>query len=271
MTATIGTALAAALVKAQAAAKAVAHDATNSHHRYDYTSAEAIIGEARAALNSAGLAVVQADWNITSADVEWTDGDGKAQKDQERTLHVRFLVIHESGETMTGAVEVPVLPEKGRPLDKASFSALTYAESYYLRGLLCLPRVSPSDNIDQRDDTKHEPRAAARSSAPRPMPNKFAGYCASCSTNVPEGEGTSFKGGDGKWAVRHLEGRCTQVASATAPDTGRTVPNVDAADCTHCNTEVAPGKGWQRGDKVIHAACAKELKAVREHLAGATR
>jgi hypothetical protein len=50
--------LASALVRAILACKAVEHDAKNQHHQYAYTSSEAILGEARAALAGAGLAVI---------------------------------------------------------------------------------------------------------------------------------------------------------------------------------------------------------------------
>ncbi len=196
--------LARALIQAQRNAKEVQHDKRNKHHDFAYTSAEAIMAEARVALNAAGLAVIQSGWWATAQDVEWTDADGKVSKDQERTLHVKFAVIHESGERMDSEIEVPILPEKGRPVDKATFAALTFAESYYLRGLLCLPRVSSTDDIDQRDDTAHAPRPAARASAPpKLITNKVTAPCSYCNADVDAGKGYSRQDDAGAWRSIH--------------------------------------------------------------------
>ena len=56
--------IAAALLKAQQAIESVKKDATNSFHRYNYTSAEEMIGACRKALHDHGLVATRASWGI---------------------------------------------------------------------------------------------------------------------------------------------------------------------------------------------------------------
>ena len=65
---------------------------------------------------------------------------------------------------------VPVLPEKGRPIDKAEAGARTYALSYFLRDLLLIPRVDEGSDVDQRDDRDRSGRATAPRPAAVPAP-----------------------------------------------------------------------------------------------------
>ena len=135
--------LAAALVAAQRAISNVPHDKTNTFHRYSYTSSEAIFREAREALLGAGLAAVMTGWSIES----------------EEAVRVSFRLIHESGASTDYEVVAPALVDKGRPFDKAVSAALTLAESYWLRGLLLIPRVADSEDVAGRDDTAYTPVA----------------------------------------------------------------------------------------------------------------
>lgn len=140
--------LAAALVAAQTSAESVGKDATNKFHNYKYASAEAIMVEARHALNSAGLATLMERWELLPP-----THDGAPER-----VKVHFLTLHaNSDQTLKGETEYFVMPEKGRPEDKATATALTYAEGYYLRGLLCLPRVEEGSQVDDRDDREREP------------------------------------------------------------------------------------------------------------------
>lgn len=243
---TIG-AIAAALAQAQAEITTADKDRQNPHFKQSYATLASVQAACQGPLSANGIAVVQP----VSVDVAG----------ERAIVTVRTVLAHSSGEWLGMAVAF----ESRDAGPQSVGSCITYGRRY---GLAAMAGVAPDD--DDGNEGQGAPRMASTSIAKGgPLRNKFAGYCNDCGTNVPEQAGESFKQGD-KWAVRHLGGKCPEVPQAT-PDTGRTVPNVDAADCTHCNTEVAPGKGWQRGDKVIHAACAKELKAVREHLAGATR
>ncbi len=159
----------AALVKAQAGAKALETDSANSFHGYKYVSAEAIITEARSALNANGLAVVCFGWrydndSLVSRLAAPDDGDVVFP------VSAAFMLIHSSGGTQTYEVNYPCVPERGRPPDKAVATALTHATAYFLRGLLCLPRLQSSDDVDQRDDTKYQPGRGRQKAKPAAKP-----------------------------------------------------------------------------------------------------
>lgn len=144
--------LAAALVAAQAAARAVGKDATNQFHRYKYASAEAIIEEGRGALGVGGLALLPLGWTFQR---EAPAHD----KSPVGTLSSRYRLLHgASGEAIDLDVAWFVIPEKGRPEDKALAGALTTSLAYLLRGLLLLPREDADAAPDQRDDRNYDPR-----------------------------------------------------------------------------------------------------------------
>ena len=148
-------ALAKALSKAQEKAKAVTHDAENTYHKYKYTSAEAVITEAKAALAGCGLAVVPQGQTLEAS------GD---RLDLRRT----FLLVHESGESLAIGTVWPVIPDRGRPVDKAVAGAATTSLSYMLRDLLLMPRVDHDDDLAGRED--RDPPAPQRQPAPKPAP-----------------------------------------------------------------------------------------------------
>ena len=161
--------LASALLAAQRALPSVGKDAKNSFHHYAYTSAEGMIGACREALHGAGLALRRAGWKF----------DGTPEGG---LVHSQFILTHgETGEAATDEVTWIVVPEKGRPLDKALAGALTSSLGYYLRDLLLVPREDESE-MDRRDDRTYEPRKAApaparsaptrpaQPDAPRPVP-----------------------------------------------------------------------------------------------------
>ena len=152
--------LATALVAAQQSAQAVAKGSKNEFHKYKYASAEAIIEEARGALSSSGLALMAMGWRI--------EGD---------KIHVSYRLYHLSGENLDIATETTVVPDKGRPADKAEATALTYNLSYVLRALLLLPRVDPASEVDARNDGKaaNTPTAeGAPAAAPTPTTEHMA-------------------------------------------------------------------------------------------------
>ena len=163
--------MAAALVAAQRHAQAVAKASKNSFHGYKYASAEALIEESRLALGEAGLAVMPVNWVV----VPVSDLEGVKSK-----VQVTYMLVHESGASVTATTETSVLPEKGRPQDKAEATALTYNLGYYLRGLLLLPREEES--VDTRDDRQFQP-------APKPA-SKHASQIASQAPNPPPAQPT---------------------------------------------------------------------------------
>jgi len=146
--------LAAALAAAQAAAAAVEKDARNAHMRYDYASAEAIIGEARAALASAGVAVIPLSAVVS------TIADGLPGWTPNAMLRAVWRVSY-GGEHIDLDTEWPILIEKGRPADKALAGARTASLGYFLRDLLLLPRVEKGAEMDDDARTPEAPSARA--------------------------------------------------------------------------------------------------------------
>lgn len=138
--------IAAGIVAAQRALTAVGKDKTNTYHRYTYASAEAMVRACREALHAGGLAVTHR-WDISP-------------NEGQLFILVDFMLVHEEGEHRVDRVTWPVVPEKGRPIDKAMAAALTSCMSYYLRGLLLVPR--DDDTMDDRDDRAYTPPAAAK-------------------------------------------------------------------------------------------------------------
>lgn len=150
-----------ALVAAQRAAMAVGKDAENTYHKYKYASAEAVIAEARGALNGAGLALTLLSW----------DRHLPAVGDHPHTrIEVHYRLLHEEGVALDLSASSYVIPEKGRPADKAEAGALTTNLSYVLRTLLLLPREDEGTSPDTRDDRNFEPQRLV----PRPAPSKPA-------------------------------------------------------------------------------------------------
>lgn len=144
----------AALFEAQRLVKAVSKDATNDHHKYNYASADAIITEARTCLHEVGLAVLPVSSAITMAKMSDTDDKGVIFEWTQERLDLTFEVFHAaSGTSMAWPpFSVAVIPERGRPLDKAEAGARTYAMSYFLRELLMIPRTGADDRDGQHDE-----------------------------------------------------------------------------------------------------------------------
>lgn len=138
--------LSAALVDAQRRAEAVEKTAQNSFHRYAYASSEAVIQVARRALGEAGLAV-SAHYAVEHLEPH-------------EMLAATYVLDHLSGESRSYSSSTPIIPEKGRPADKALAAAKTYDLAYFLRALLLLPRVEEGAEVDARDDSQHVPPPA---------------------------------------------------------------------------------------------------------------
>lgn len=154
--------IAMALVKAQAAVKAVEKDSTNSFHKYKYASSDDMVAEARRAMTGAGLACSRIGWT-----------EQPVTEHAPARLLVHYMLTSVEGECMfLPPVSVPVLPEKGRPEDKAEAAALTYSHGYLVLGLLQMARVDEG-SPDQRDDREREPhrqqqRQQTQQRAPEP-------------------------------------------------------------------------------------------------------
>lgn len=168
--------IAAKLIKAQAAAKSVKHDGHNTHQGYRYTSAEALIDEARACLLDAGLLLT-----LRAAKIVRLDGDGYSVTTHTRSGDWTFTVrahlactwvIADDSEVWELTSEWPIIPENGRPYDKATAAARTASLGYLLRDLLLLPRGEDGTGLDdeRRDHGNEKPRAPAKPAAPKPAP-----------------------------------------------------------------------------------------------------
>lgn len=133
----------AALVGAQKSVEAVHKRSLNKFHGYSYASAEDIIAEARDALNENGLA-----FSATGSTLHKQEGA--------LTLSVDYVLAHASGQHACFHGCVPVIPDKGRPEDKAVFAAMTEGLAYQLRGLLLIERTNES-TPSARDDRGYAP------------------------------------------------------------------------------------------------------------------
>lgn len=147
----------AALAQATAAAQAVGKRSKNEHHKYKYASSEDVIDEAREALSSCGLALVCVDAALTVlCDLETSDENGVLRKSTQWQAACAYLLVHSSGESLPIVSATPVLPEKGRPLDKSLATAKTYDLAYTLRSLLLLPRLDPREIAEEPVDQRRE-------------------------------------------------------------------------------------------------------------------
>ena len=141
-------ALVVALVAAQASVGQVTKEAKNTFHGYKYASSESMIEAAQEALNKHGLAVSAMRWS-TSQVPPVKEGEVATSK-----LSVSYALLHESGQRLEFYTETAVVPEKGRPLDKAEAGALTLNLAYFLRGLLLISRDDETTSVETRNDNK---------------------------------------------------------------------------------------------------------------------
>lgn len=174
----------AALAQATASASAVGKRSKNDHHKYRYASSEDVIDEAREALSSCGLALVCTSARLAVlCDVEAVDGDGVLRRSTQWQAECLYLLVHSSGESLPITSCTPVLPEKGRPLDKALATAKTYDLAYTLRSLLLLPRLDPREIAEEPVDQRAE--RPERAAGPVPGGNSverlIAGFAAATS------------------------------------------------------------------------------------------
>src|SRR5262245_6361378 len=150
--------LAGALARAQQRCRPAPHDRRNTFHGYDYSSAESVIETARQALAESGLALLPVRQSL----VGW-EREGENRFELER----QFVLLHASGETCPVVVNWPVVPDKGRPLDKAVASAATTSLAYLLRDMLMMARVDPADDLAGREDRPATKAAPAKRAAPQ--------------------------------------------------------------------------------------------------------
>lgn len=136
--------LAAALVVAQGAVEEAAKDGRNPDDGYTYATADELVRVGKAALKSAGLALLPVSTDIVPCQSGGVD------------LVRGFLLLHGSGASMPLTVRWPVPGDKAR--DKAAASAYTSSLGYVMRDLLAIPRVMAGEEpMDARKERRSEP------------------------------------------------------------------------------------------------------------------
>jgi len=161
----------AGMVQAARALREIKKDGNNTFHKYQYATAEAVLDACRTALAAGGMAVDASEWDIVSA------GENTFM------LHQTMRIVHESGECRRRKIVWPVVPERGRPLDKAVAVALTASLAYAVRGMLLAPRGIGEPDMSARDDREYQPPAANHKPKPKPKPKPAA--------NPPANDGPS--------------------------------------------------------------------------------
>lgn len=155
--------LAAALVEAQIAAKAVEKTGWNDDKGYPFATSEALLEEGRRALGAAGLAAFATEPAFVE---EWTEGP-EGKRDLVSWCDMALHVVHRSGVGVTFKIRHPVVfTLKGPDVAKPFGVARTRALGLFVRDLLLLPAFG-----DDQPEGKPEGRAADRK-APRGEPTE---------------------------------------------------------------------------------------------------
>jgi hypothetical protein len=160
----------AALVQAQRAAKAVEKDRKNQHFNYLYASTEQMILECAPHLSEHGLSLYQVSGRLQALD-GIKNGDAP-----QLVWRTRWTLSHADGSSISFEREWPVVPERGRPLDKATAAADTLTLGYLLRDIMLLARVEPGTELD--DDSRE--RNAERDERERAAAGDLEGKLLAC-------------------------------------------------------------------------------------------
>ncbi|MGB4031208.1 MAG: ERF family protein [Tenuifilaceae bacterium] len=135
--------LAASLVKAQREIEGAAKDKTNPHYRSKYADLASVADACKPALNRHGIAYVQAP-----------------EPSESGTLALTTMLVHESGEWMSGTCTMP-LPKN----DPQGYgSAMTYARRYALAAMV---GVCPEDDDAEAATPKTAPSNKAADQRPK--------------------------------------------------------------------------------------------------------
>lgn len=144
-----------ALAQARDRCKSAAKSSKNEHYRYSYASADTVIDVASQAMEGSGLAIVPVFEELAVL------GDSSSAI---YVLNRRMLLSHSSGEYTPLEIRGwPVIPDRGRPLDKAYAIALTSSLAYKLRDLLQMPRGT-QDDVAAQDDRQTPPASVPSAS-----------------------------------------------------------------------------------------------------------
>lgn len=151
-------ALSGAVAAARDRCKAAIKRSYNEYHKFAYASADEVIDTANEALEGSGLALLPLEEELVVL------GSGT----QAFFALNRLLVLtHASGEfAYLRTKGWPVIPERGRPLDKAFSIGLTTSLAYKLRDLLQMPRKADDDVAAQNDRNVHVHPCPQETNAP---------------------------------------------------------------------------------------------------------
>jgi hypothetical protein len=137
-------ALFSALVRATALARGAIKKGFNNHHKFRFVDTDTMVHLTSNALTDEGLTLMPLKDEVVSV-----VGAAEGQ------LFIRrsWLLVHEGGGSILIERDWPIVPERGRPLDKATASGYTSSLNYLLRDLLMVPRFDTEDemNANSRD------------------------------------------------------------------------------------------------------------------------
>ncbi len=140
-------ALSKALVKAQKALKPLVRDSQNPHFRNSYASLTAVVEVVNEALNAQGIALLQF-----------------SEPSQLGTMRLETILLHESGEWMSGTMEMPLPKADPQGLG----SAHTYCRRYSAMAALGL---APEDDDAEAASPRPQAAPAKAPQAPqKPVP-----------------------------------------------------------------------------------------------------
>ena len=205
-----------ALLNAQLSVAGVQKNARNDFAKYDYVSADGMVGQLRLSLLNNGLVFFRRSWSLNNGQV-----------------HSVFVLSHpESGESEESAVSMPVVETKGRPADKAVLGALTTCLSYVLRDLLLVPRVDELE-IDNRsnDDVLSKPKVAP---APASAPSTVGG--SEADAVLEEVKKIAASRGDGEAWIESCLHRASEVE-------GRDITRLSQMPAAYLRKMANPPKG----------------------------
>ncbi len=161
-----------ALLAAQRSIRNVPKNGRNKFHKYDYTTAEDMIGATRHALHEQGLVAERVGCSIVPVPMDCIvqDKDGsQSLTDVVWMLRSMMRVSHApTGELREGEFDYPICPEKGRPLDKAASASMSTSLSYWLRDLLQVPRCDSEVDVGRHEvaERQQPPPRAQRARRP---------------------------------------------------------------------------------------------------------
>jgi len=140
----------------------VPKEAKNPQHNYKYASSDSILEAGRGCLSKRGLALIP----LVSGLRAYDGPDDRSGQTPTYYLEQTYRLVHAGGASIDlPLVPWPVIPERGRPLDKALASALTTSLAYFLRNLLLMDRVNEDDNMDARREPERGRREERRPEA----------------------------------------------------------------------------------------------------------